>query len=454
MYSKKILQILRKQNIAIGDKIKISYPSEKKEFEGILLPKPSGSSPNTILLKLSSGYNIGLDIEGATITKLSSSLSFRVEENKIKNKNLENQKYENSFVLLGAGGTISSKIDYLTGAVDSKLDPQEIISAYPELKEFEPLKTKNLFNLLSENIAQEEWEILAAEIKSIFDDGANAVVVLHGTDTLSYSAAAMNYALEGLAKPLIFCGSQRSSDRPSSDARQNLFCSLVAAKNKIAGTYVCMHATTTDDYNYLHLATRVRKNHTSARWAFRSIGVKPVAKIFFKENRIELNESLILPKYDEKNKINLKNKFSNLVHLCWSYPGLNLEEIKHWSKYEGVVIAGTGLGHLPIYSHREEIHKKIIKELKELVESGVILVMASQAIEGRVILQTYSTGRILDDIGIIGNGCDWLVETAFVKLCWALGQSKDPKKVKELLLKPLNYDITPFSYIDILEQDF
>ncbi|MCX8163157.1 MAG: Glu-tRNA(Gln) amidotransferase subunit GatD [Candidatus Micrarchaeota archaeon] len=453
MYGKKILDILKKKKIEIGDEIKIYYKDTKKEFRGILLPKQLGSDPNCIVLKLSSGYNIGLDISGAIIEKISSSAVVReVEKKGLKKEELQ-QEYKNSFVLVGAGGTISSKVDYLTGAVDSKLNPQEIVELYPELKRFEPLKAKNVFNLLSENISQPEWEELAKEIKNIFDDGANAVVVLHGTDTLCYTAAALNYALEGLAKPLILCGSQRSSDRPSSDARQNLFCSLLAAEKKIAGVYVCMHATYSDDFNYLHLATRVRKSHSSGRWAFRSIGLRPVAKIYFKEKQVELNPEFVLPKFEEKQKIILKNKFSQAVHLAWAYPGLKPEEIKHWAKYDGVVIAGTGLGHLPIYSHQQELHKKVISELKELIASGVVLVMASQTLEGRVMLQTYSTGRILQDIGIIGNGCDWLVETAFVKLCWALGQSKDPKKVKELMLKPINYDINPYSSLEALEQE-
>ncbi|MFN3910019.1 MAG: Glu-tRNA(Gln) amidotransferase subunit GatD [Candidatus Anstonellaceae archaeon] len=449
MYNKKILEILKKHNISIGDKIEVIYPD--RTYQGILLDRQKGGNENCIVLKLSLGYNIGLNITNAKLSKLSGGVCLESSSSNEKEKE-KKEDFENASVLLMSGGTISSKVDYLTGAVDSKLNSEQLIQLYPEIKNFGKIATKNLFTLLSENIAQDEWEKMAQEIKNIFDDQASSIVLLHGTDTMGYTAAALSYSLEGLGKPVILTGSQRSSDRPSSDAKQNLLCSLAASKENIAGVFVCMHATTSDNYNFLHLGTRVRKNHTTARWAFKSIGIKPVGKIFAQNFKVEF-DPFFVPKPRSLNKINLKNKFSKNVHIAWGYPGIGVEEIKHWTKYDGVVLVGTGMGHFPIYSQHPKIEKKILSELKELVDSGIVLVMASQAIEGRIMLQTYSTGRLLEDIGIIGNGCDWLVETAYVKLCWALGQTKNPKKVKEIMLTPINNDITPYSIVQTAQDE-
>jgi glutamyl-tRNA(Gln) amidotransferase subunit D len=452
MYNKKISNLLKKLKVSIGDKIQINHPNFS--YTGILLEGQSeNESDNTLIIKLDSGYNIGVNIEGASIIKLSSKSEKILEGSSISSKNLVETNFKDSICLLSTGGTILSKVDYLTGGVSPQISVQEIFKSYLGIEKIAKISLKNLFNLLSENLSQNEWEAIAQEVKNIFDDGAEGVVILHGTDTMGYTAAALSYALCNLGKPVILTGSQRSIDRPSSDAKQNLFCSLAAAKENIAGVFVCSHATINDDFNYLHLGTRVRKSHTTIRWTFKSIGVEPVAKIYFPNLNVEFNNLININKKNSNQKIELKNKFSSNVHFAWAYPGLKPEEIRRWAKYDGVLIAGTGMGHIPVYSHVEKIHKKVIKELKDLVESNVLLVMASQTGAGRVMLQTYSTGRLLSDIGIIGDGCDWLAETAFVKLCWALGQTSDPKKAKEILLTPINYDITPFSIIQTNQEE-
>ena len=444
MYNKKISKLLKDLGIKIGDRI--GFVLNNKKHEGILLPKSESGAENCIVVKLDSGYNIGLDINNLKIYKVGEGLKMQDSKSSNENSDLKKKDFKDKLAILSCGGTIASKVDYISGAVYPQFSTTDLLELFPQVKNFGNIEAKSIFNILSENMTPQHWEKIASEVYNAFKDGANSVVLLHGTDTLGYSAAALTYALEGLERAVIFTGAQRSPDRPSSDAKQNFLCSAAAATSDIAGVYVCMHASTNDDFNYLHLGTRVRKAHTSKRAAFKSVGFPPVAKIHANDFRIEFNELVKVPKKGTNNKVNLKNKFSQNVHISWVYPGINEKEIKHWYDYDGLVIAGTGLGHFPTSSFNSK-ENKLLNDLKELIESGVIVVMAPQSGEGRIVLTTYATGRLLEEIGVIGNGCDWLLETAYVKLCWALGQTKNKNKVKQLLLTPIAHDITPYSVV-------
>jgi len=445
MYNKKISKLLKDLSINIGDRI--GFVLNNKTYQGILLPKSKSSLDSTLVIKLDSGYNIGVDINNITkIYKISEGIKMQKDTDSNLLVDSDKKDFRDKIAILGCGGTIACQVDYISGAVHPQFSTNDLLEIFPQVKKFGNIKAKSVFNILSENMTPLHWQKIALEVYNAFKDGANSAVILHGTDTLGYSAAALTYALEGLQLPVILSGAQRSSDRPSSDAKQNFLCSVAAAASDIAGVYVCMHASTNDDFNYLHLGTRVRKAHTSKRAAFRSIGYPPIAKIYANDFKIEFNNLVQIPKRGE-NKINLKNKFSENVHLAWVYPGISKKEIKHWYDYDGIVLAGTGLGHFPTSSSDFDKTNELLAELKELIQSGVLVVMAPQAGEGRIVLTTYSTGRLLEEIGVIGNGCDWLLETAYVKLCWALGQTKNKNKVKELLLQPIANDITSYSIV-------
>ncbi|MFH1095559.1 MAG: Glu-tRNA(Gln) amidotransferase subunit GatD [Candidatus Micrarchaeota archaeon] len=434
---------------------RVAFSNERFGLEGILMPKSDFTDPHCIVLKLDSGYNIGLDARGAKMRKLADAkkngpIGRKAEGTDMKAPTMHREPHGHRerapIHLLTTGGTIASKVDYTTGAVHPTLGAGELVETYPELKRMAPISAKSVLSVPSEEMMPEQWTVMAREAANALKDGAAGVVIAHGTDTMGYSAAALSYALPDPPGPVVFTGAQRSPDRGSSDAAQNLFCSAAAARADFAAVTVCMHANSSDEFNHLHWGTRVRKSHTSGRWAFRSVGVPPMGKVMADSGQVLIDDALV-SKREAGRKLDLKAKFSSNAHLAWIYPGIQAKVVESWADFDGVLLAGTGLGHVPMGALDPKAKNSLYKALDGLVRSGVVVAVAPQAMGGRVILETYSTGRLMENIGIIGHGADWTVETAYVKMCWALGQEKDAKKIRKILLTPLANDITPYSQI-------
>jgi glutamyl-tRNA(Gln) amidotransferase subunit D len=205
-----------------------------------------------------------------------------------------------------------------------------------------------------------------------------------------------------------------------------------------------MHATTNDTFAHVHIGTRVRKMHTSRRDAFKSINSSPFAEVDYSKNSIKY----LMEKNNLQGSMALVNKFSDNVALVYTYPGIKPSLISRLSEYDGVVIAGTGLGHVPSNPFGDKIASPIINEIKELTSSGVFVVIAPQTIYGRVNLEVYTAGRMLKDAGVIGHLCDWLPETAYVKLCWVLGQTKKREEVERMMYTNYANEISNRSLIE------
>ena len=267
----------------------------------------------------------------------------------------------------------------------------------------------------------EYWVKAAEEIASDINDGTDGIVIAHGTDTMHYTAAALSFMIK-TPVPIIITGAQRSSDRPSSDANINLIDSVIAAKSDIAEVCVCMHGSLNDQYTYLHKGTKVRKMHTSRRDTFRSINAQPIAKI--QNRKVNINPDYEYTKRGE-NELELNTGIEEKVGFIKSFPGISEEYVEyHIDKgYKGLVIEGTGLGHVP---------NNLIDSFKRARDENIPVIMTSQCLYGRVNMNVYSTGREILDAGVI-SGLDMTPETTYVKLCWALGQSDDYSKVKEIM---------------------
>lgn len=452
MYSPALERLLMQAGVKVGDVVVVERAGQT--YEGLLMPRPDVGDENCLVIKLKSGYNIGIFSQGASIRKSSISLQDFLSSSASSPRRflpsfegLAKPNQRMPVFLLSTGGTISSKVDYITGAVSPQINADEIISSMPRLHSLSPIKCRSLFSAFSEDLLPSHWQEMALGVYEAFKDGACGVVIAHGTDTMGYSAAALSYALENLPGPVVLTGAQRSPDRGSSDAEANLFCSISAAKASWAQVAVCMHADSSDRLNFLHLGTRVRKAHSSARGAFRSIGIPPIGRVDAQSGEVVISSQQI-PAADYKRKIKLSASFSSNVHFAWIYPGITPKTVEKWADYDGVLIAGTGMGHAPVWASDPTSRHSILPALSQLSQSGVLLAMASQAFEGRVNMDVYATGRLLQKAGVIGHGCDWLAETAYVKMCWALGQQKDPKKAAELMLTPKSGDIlsrTPLS---------
>jgi len=436
MYSDEIEGSLKKEKIEIGDRI--SVVKDGKKLEGLLMPRTQGDS-NVLVIKLDNGYNIGLSFENCVVSL--------VKKSEAKKPEQKTEEGKGEVSILGCGGTISSKIEYETGAVYPVINPKELTATFPQISSLASIKVRRIFSLLSEDMAQEHWKILADEAAAEIKEGAKGVVVMHGTDTMGYTAAALSFMLQQLPVPVILVGAQRSSDRPSSDNELNLLNSIWAAKNaNMAEVGVCMHATIDDAYCYVHRGTRVRKFHNSRRDAFKSVNSLPLAVVDYRKHFFE-PLSHFSPR-DEKRKLVVDKKMNDNVAMVYVHPGIKPKLIDSLSDYDGIVLVGTGLGHAPTNPLNDKHAHSIFKNIKSLIDSGIAVVMASQTIYGRINMNVYSTGRLLKEAGVIGDGADWTPETAFVKLCWVLGHERKPDKVRELMMKNIAGEISERSEIE------
>ena len=431
-YRSFLRELLNKVGAEIGDEIELRY--DNKRIRGILLPRSELEDEWHIVLKLSNGYNVGI--------RYRKDLSIKIIEKKkavlaaVKRESLKIREDLPKVHILGVGGTIASRVDYTTGAVRSVYTPEELAEMFPELIDIASIKTKIIMNKYSEHLRASDWERIAEEVAKSINEGVDGVIVMHGTDTMHYTSAALSFALQDLPVPVILVGSQRSSDRPSSDAALNLISAVYfASHGPIAEVMIAMHENTSDNSVVLHKGTRARKNHTSRRDAFQTIDDLPYARVT-NGTKIEIlvNE---YRRRDKNRKLKLKANFSDKVALLKFYPNFDPEIINFLVDrgYKGIVIEGTGLGHIGEYT---------FDAIRYAVSNGVLVFMTSQCIWGRTNLRVYDTGRYLLKLGVIPLE-NMLPEVALVKLMWCFGQEDDPERVRSLMLTNIAGEITPIS---------
>jgi len=393
-----------------GDKIRVETKTVTKE--GVLMPHHQFSDEDIITIKLDNGYNIGLAVDKNT--KITLLKKHKIKEKKAKIIPFDNKKPTIS--IIGTGGTIACYVDYRTGAVHPASSAEDLAFSVPEIFDLCNVKTQVAFQILSENVEVSHWKTLAKIVAKELNDGAQGIIIPHGTDTLGYTAAALSFMLKDLTGPVVLVGAQRSSDRPSSDAAQNLIAAAtVAAKSDIGEVVVVMHEEISDTCSAIHRGTKVRKFHTSRRDAFKTVNDVPLGRV--KNGNIVFNQ-----KYRKKTKghVSVDDTMEEEVAMVFSRPGLEPEDLP---AKKGIVLIGTGLGHIP---------QKIIPNIKELGKKGAVIVMSSQCLFGRINMRVYSTGRDLIKAGVISCE-DMLPETAYVKLMWALGHGKNRKEIERIM---------------------
>lgn len=421
------LETLKKYNVRVWGQAKVN--TTRGPFAGTILPRSENDDDQHIVMKIPTGYNIGIDIK--TILEMEET-GYKKANYKIPEKEFPYTKNLPNVKLFGTGGTIASRLDYRTGAVIPAFSPGELYGAVPELADICNLTTEKIFAVFSENMGPKQYIALAKAIGREIENGVDGIVIGHGTDTLHHTGAALTFMVQNPPVPIVLVGSQRSSDRPSSDAALNLMHATTAAGHgDIAEVMVCMFGPTSDEYGLLHKGTRVRKMHSSYRSTFRTIGDIPLAMV----NRKGLTP--LKKDYHHRRKDNnviIKPYFSDKVTMLYYYPAMK-PDILHAiidQGYKGIVIVGTGLGH---------VNKELYPAIERAHAEGVSMFMTLQTIWGYVHMFVYDTGRDMMAKGIIPTG-NMLPEVAFIKLGWALGQTEDPEEVKKLMLTPINDDIT------------
>ena len=365
-------------------------------YEGLILPKHNFSEEDIIILKLDNGYNIGVSTEDAKMTLISKA----EKKDAVDYTKNENNKLPN-ISILGTGGTIASFVDYKTGAVSPAITAEQLVNSVKALDEVANVSAEPLFSLASEDMKPEHWEGMANKIKEMHDKKNHGIVIGHGTDTMSYSAAALSFQLPEISNPVVFTGAQRSPDRPSSDAHLNLVGAAKTAMSDLGEISIAMHETTDDENVAIWRGNRTRKAHSSKRNAFQSPNEGPLGIV---KDKIEWKR-----KYRSTvESTTIKAGFDDNIGMIWSHPGLKVNDWENSvSNKNGVVIAGTGLGH--INSELLDVIEKTSKDIP--------VAMSSQCLSGSTNLNVYRNGRKLLERGVVET-YDMSPETALVKMMW------------------------------------
>ncbi len=398
-------------------------------FEGVILPRSKSFDDLHIVLKLKNGYNVGIHADRVASVE---EIGYKEAVYKIPEQEFPSRPDLPNVTLLGTGGTIASRLDYRTGAVIPAFTPGELYGAVPELADICNLTAKKLFGVFSENMGWPEYVTLAENIEREIADGADGIVIGHGTDTMGHTAAVLSFMVQDSPVPIVVVGSQRSSDRPSSDAALNLIHAMrTAAYGNIAEVQICMFGPTSDRYGLLHRGTRCRKMHSSYRSAFRTVGDIPLC-IVSRDGFSSLTDDHLYR--DSSRRVRIDTAYDDRVTILYYYPGMkpDLVDALVEKGYRGIVIAGTGLGH---------VNTPLYPALERAIDAGVHVVMTVQTLWGFTQMFVYETGRDLLDIGVVPLD-NMLPETALMKLGWVLGHTDDHEKVLEMMRTPVNHEIT------------
>jgi len=426
-YKGDALDILKKFNVRVWSKALVN--TVRGKFEGTILPRSENDDDQHIVMKIITGYNVGIDVR--TITDMKEE-GYKKANYKIPEKEFPHTDGLPRVKLFGTGGTIASRLDYRTGAVIPAFSPGELYGAVPELADICNLDTEKVFAVFSENMGPKQYIALAKAIGKEIEKGVDGIVIGHGTDTMHHTSAILTFMVQNSPVPIVLVGSQRSSDRPSSDAALNLMHAAYAAGHSdIAEVMVSMFGPTSDEYGLLHKGTRVRKMHSSYRSTFRSIGDIPLAQVT-RDSIKHLKEDYH-PRRKDKN-VKILPYYNDKVTIFYSYPGANPDILNSLIDlgYKGIIFVGTGLGH---------VNKELYPAIKRAHENGVHMYMTLQTIWGYVQMFVYDTGRDMMKLGIIPAG-NMLPEVALMKLGWSLGQTDDAEEVKKLMLTSINDEIT------------
>jgi glutamyl-tRNA(Gln) amidotransferase subunit D len=413
-----------------GDLVNIKTAGEV--IQGIMLESTEGEF---YLIKLTSGYNIGVRKESVQIIDvIKKAEKTRAEEIKLPNNDLP------KIDIIMTGGTISSRIDYKTGGVRSLTEPSDFFKYYPEIFKIANVgRVSTPFMKLSENMVPGDWKKIAEEVEiSLNNPEIEGIIITHGTDILHYTAAALSFFFPKPNKPIVLTFSQKSTDRASSDASLNLECAARIAISNMAEVVIVGHATTNDEYCYALLGTKARKMHSTARDAFKPINTMPLLKVWADGKIEKISPFRERPPRGEKSeRVRGDIVFNERIAMIKFYPGQSPDVLEYYSKnYEGLIIEGIGVGNVSV-----EGENNWLPQIKKAMSNGLAIFMTLQTINGRTEPWVYSTARELKKLGVTFLE-DMTSETAFVKLGWVLAHKNWKDKISAKMLENISGEVS------------
>ncbi len=420
-----------------GDRVQIITADET--ITGTFMPDPA---KDFVVVKLSTGYNLGVHTSRVKEVKV---LQQYVP---VEQKPLREQQTVglHKISILHTGGTIASKVDYETGGAFAHFNPEDLLNMFPELKTMAVITSRLVRRMWSEDIRFAHYNILAREIATEVKNGAHAIIIAHGTDTLHYTAAALAFMIQHPPVPIILVGAQRSSDRGGSDAAWNLLSAVTFVTNtNFSEVGICMHENMSDECCVILPGTKTRKMHSSRRDAFKAINTTAWARVHPKTRKIEFLRTDYHCRHERKDIAPKFMKENIKVGILKTHTNMWKEQFLLYKGWDGLVLEGGGIAGNPPINEIDEFtkeHTAIYDAIKELVKTGTVVVAATQTIYGGLNMNVYTTGKRMQEAGILGNYTDMTAETAFLKLAWLL--SNYPKdEVPELFCMNLVGEISP-----------
>ncbi|CAI8155836.1 MAG: L-asparaginase 1 [Methanobacteriota archaeon] len=411
--------------------IEVSGFAGTTTHQGVILP---GAAEQHLTIKLINGYNVSHPIN--TITRIS--ILEQLSKTTVTHADIIQDAQLPKVTIIHTGGTIASKVDYETGAVVARFEPEELLASVPEILEYAQIDTIKLGNMWSDDIRPQHWNAMAQAAQDAFDSGSVGVVITHGTDTLHISAAALSFAFAGNGgKPvgrIAFTGSQRSSDRGSSDAGENLLSAVYWAANgpDVNGSrdaaVTVMHAGSGDGVCAVIAGVSARKMHSTRRDAFKAVNSEVIGSITIERTGITHTSNLTASSRENSKPTLYDLEIKIAQFLAGPHLYADMIIAAQQNGYSAILIHGTGLGHLPVENTMGDAPEN--DELANAIrQSKIPIVIANQCVNGPVDLNVYSKGRMQQEMGVLGHGSTSSPEALMVKIHWALSNGKELAEV-------------------------
>ena len=332
-----------------------------------------------------------------------------------------------SVLIISTGGTIASAPT--DRGLQPSLDGDKIIAYTPDIHKTAKITAKTIFTLDSSNIQPEEWKLLAQMIRDELEH-YDGIVVLHGTDTMAYTASMLSFILRNPGKPIVLTGSQKPIIDPETDGIQNIKDAVLTAVQPVSGVFITFNGS-------VILGSRAVKVRTLSHNAFESVNAPLVGTL---NNGILLLDSRYLWNgRGEGNTFTYDDSLDPSVFLLKLIPGTQPELLDALRNigYKGLVVESFGLGGV------HELRRNIAEKLKELAQSGMAVVVVTQCLYETSDLSIYGVGReMADDRGIL-SGRDMTSEAAVTKLMWVLGHTSNFSEIRRRMSTNYCGEIAP-----------